>query len=520
MNRSQPLSRPEWGLFLAIAILGIVLVLYSARYGLGTTGDSVHYLMGAENILGGEGFGRTNGRDEVLPITMFAPFFSTVMAGFGLSGSLLEGTRLFQAVLFGGNILLVALITHRMTNSSLAALTGAVLLLFAKEVVQFHFWLMPEALYIFLSLLSIFLLGSYLAIGQKRRLILAAVVAGLATITRYVGVALVATCVVSVLILHESPWKRRLTDAFLAGGIGLAPFLIWIGRNVLVSGDAVNRAIGYHPVPAELIRAYRAQISYWFAPEVVNMPHVLRRAIMILIGILAPVTYFGLAFRDRIRRREDPQNPDWAMQWVLILYAAIYVITFVLNLTFLDALRDFNTVPRYLAPLFVIAIPMYVTTFHGLAVRKDGWPARVASLLVAGFFIVSYALGALPIVRDPIPVLGYTGIKMERPETVERLASINRSAAIISNDPELVYALSSRTAFILPIRYDANTGKERDDFEYQLLATREKLERGGMLVLFPPLRQHEMEVIDLLNVELIDSFYGSSFYAYPQVLVK
>lgn len=103
-------------------------------------------------------------------------------------------------------------------------------------------------------------------------------------------------------------------------------------------------------------------------------------------------------------------------------------------------------------------------------------------------------------------------------ETVERLDSLNQAAPIISNDPEMVFILSDRTAYMLPIRYDAIIGEERDDFDQQIEATRRKLNDGGMLVLFSPINDYLNEVINLLEVELIDSFYGSSFYAYPQVI--
>jgi 4-amino-4-deoxy-L-arabinose transferase-like glycosyltransferase len=475
--------------------------------------------MGAENILAGEGFGRTNARAEVRPITMFAPFFSTVMAGFGLTGYLQDGTRIFQALLFGASIVLVGMIIYRLTGSIWASLTGEIILLVSKEVVLFHFWMMPEALYIFLTLLAIYLLVSFFETDQMPLLAMTGVVAGLATITRYVGVSMIATSVVAIMLLRSTSWKQRFVESIVVGGIGSAPFILWIGRNLLVSGDLVNRAIGFHPVPVELIRAYRAQISFWFVPEQLGLIHSIRRAIMVLLGLVAPVVYFGLALKDAIRGKNNQRAPYWTLPWILILYAAIYIITFVLNLTFLDALIDFDTVPRYLTPLYVICIPIFVLVFHGLAVRKrEWWFARGFVVLMAIGLIGMYALNTLPIVRDPIPSLGYTGLKMERTETVEMLDSLSRSAYIISNDPELVYIFSDRTAFVLPIRYDANTGKEREDFNAQLEATREKLDAGGMLVIFTPIRDREIEVIDLLGVELIDTFYGSSFYAYPQAI--
>ncbi len=167
----------------------------------------------------------------------------------------------------------------------------------------------------------------------------------------------------------------------------------------------------------------------------------------------------------------------------------------------------------------MICVVIFVIVFHGLALRAQKWRApRVVIAAIGISLIVLYAQNTLPILLDPTPSLGYTGIKMERTDIVERLESINRAAPIISNDPELVYILADRAAYMLPIRFDANIGKEREDFNAQIEATRKKLEAGGMLILFSPIHERDMEVIDLLQADLIDTFYGSLFYAYPQVI--
>jgi 4-amino-4-deoxy-L-arabinose transferase-like glycosyltransferase len=506
-------------LLLLVAILGVILILYISRFGLGTTGDSVRYLMGAENILAGEGFGRTAADGEVRPITMFAPFFSTAISGLGLIGSIFDGARFLQALLFGASIFLVGHLIYRHTLSLWASLTGAVIILVSESVVLFHAWLMPEALYIFLMLLSIYLLTLYLENSRTYLLILMAIVAGLATLTRYVGISLIALAYVSILLMSGTNWKIRLREIVMISVFGLGPVALWIARNVVVAGDIVNRVLSYHPVSVELIRAYRAEISFWFVPEQLGLRHVVRQIIMIFLAFVAPVTYFSLELRDGFLKKGIRRDPSRYLVWILIIYAAIYVVTFVLNLTFLDALLDFNTVPRYLTPLYVICVAIFVIVFHGLALRAQKWWApRVVIAAIGISLIVLYAQNTLPILLDPTPSLGYTGIKMERTDIVERLESINRAAPIISNDPELVYILADRAAYMLPIRYDANIGKEREDFDLQIEATRRKLNDGGMLVLFSPINDSVTEVINLLEVELIDSFYGSSFYAYAQVI--
>lgn len=506
-------------LLILVSASGAILILDTSRFGLGTTGDSVHYLMGAENIIGGEGFGRSAADGTVRPITMFAPLFSTAISGWGLIGSIFDGARYLQAFLFAASIYLLGRLVLHHTSSLWATLAGAFILLASKNVILYHTWLMPEALYISLMLLSIYMLTLYLENRRTRLLILTSLAAGLATLTRYVGISLIALVFVYIFLKDEIGLKKRLREIALLALFGLGPIVLWLGRNFVVAGDAVNRAIRFHPVPAELVRAYRAEISYWFVPEQLGLPHSIRRFLMILIGILAPVTYYLLELREALAKKSLNRANFLALPWILLIYTGLYLGTFFINLTFLDAFIDFDTVGRYLTPIYVIGVIIFVIVYHELGIRMRRWWFPWAIIAGIGISLITlYAHNSLSLINDPGPYLGYTGIKMEQQETVQRLESISRSAAIITNDPEMVYMLANRTAYMLPIRYDANIGAEREDFDQQIEATRRKLDQGGMLVIFSPISDSAFEVIDLLEVELIDSFYGSLFYGYPWVI--
>ena len=82
----------------------------------------------------------------------------------------------------------------------------------------------------------------------------------------------------------------------------------------------------------------------------------------------------------------------------------------------------------------------------------------------------------------------------------------------------MVYILADRTAYLFPLKIDYHTTQEREDYEQQIEATRDKLRQGGVIVLFSPMRESELEVVDLLSAELLDVFYGSSFYGYPEAI--
>jgi len=515
-------NRLALSLILITCVLGVILILYQTRYGLGTTGDSVHYLMGAQNVLDGNGFSRFSGGGEIRPITMFPPFYSVILAGLkliGLDPNL--GVRLLHSFLFGSNILLVAFLIFRYTRSHWASLIGASLILVAKDLVFYHSFVLTEALFIFLILLIIFLLAQYLDTPRSFLLILASILLALASLTRYVGLSMTIAGIVSIVFLSRTSWRRRLLDCLIFGAISVAPAFLWMRRNAALVGSAINRSFVYHPMSMELIQAYRAEVSFWIVPRQLKLPHNIRKALMLLLMIPAPVLFFLLDIKEKIVNKHRSRLSFWTLPWILAFFIVSYIGVLFLNLTFLDAISDFNTVPRYLVPVYVSAVILFVIIFHRILGRGERWMIlRVAVLAIGLLLIVLYALQTLAILQDTLSNIGYTGLKQQRPETVEMLESIEGSALIISNDPEMVFIFVDRPAYQLPLKVDYHTTQEREDYQQQVEATREKLNQGGVIVLFTPMTERESEVIELLNAELLDTFIGSAFYGYPEAIAE
>lgn len=518
---NEQVRKLGFALLLLVAIGGVALVLYHSRNGLGTTGDSVHYLMGAENILSGEGFGRTTASGEVRPITMLPPFYSTLLAGTGMLGvEISDGARILNSLLLGASIGLVGLIIFRHTNSVWSSLAGTLICLAYADVIRYYAWQMPEALYVFLMLLTLYLLVVFLETERRSVFYVMSVIAGLGMLTRYIGISLIVVGWVSILFLGKSSWKRKILDCIVFSLIGLAPTVIWMVRNSLVAGNVVNREIGFHPMPLDLLRAYRAEVSFWFVPGQLGIRHIYRQIILFFLAILTPLTYFLVKLRENFLRKDRVRDAYWTLPWVLAFYVVAYFGSLFLNLTFLDAVIDFNVIPRYLTPVFIVVVILFVVMFHSLlSYFRSSWMPRAIGIALAALFITLYAQNSISMLKDPNPSLGYTGLREERRDTVSMLAELDRTKPIISNDPEMVFVFSGRPAYMLPIVYDFNTEKERDDFAQQIEATRDKLDRGGMIVLFSPMNENDFMVVDILGAELIDTFLGSSFYAYPQSLL-
>jgi hypothetical protein len=502
-----------------MSIVGIILLIYQTRFGLSTTGDSVHYLMGAQNLLAGNGYSRWSGGGEIRPITMFPPAYSAVLASMGwMNLSTLDSARILNIALFGANIFLIGFLVYRYTRSIWASGIASGFFLTTSDIVMSHSSVLTEALFITLMLLMIYFLVHYMDTNNPLELVLAGILIAVATLTRYVGLSLLTAGLAVIAIMSNGKWGRRLLDGFVLSAISLAPVFLWLRRNAAVGGTLVNREFAFHPIQVDLIRSYRAEISFWFVPRQLKVPHSVRRAFMLLLGIPAPALFFLLDIRDHFMKKPRQREPFWTLPWFLVFFVISYFLILFFNLTLLDALTDFNTVSRYMVPIYIAAIMLFPIVFLRLLQKIKGWAPRIAVSAVAFFLMAVNAQSTVQHLMDPIPALGYTGIRQERPDVVEMLDSIDRSVSIISNDPEMVFILVNRPAYMIPIEIDAHTGMARDDFSAQLEATRGKLSQGSWLVLFSPMTDAELEVARLLDATMMDAFKGALFYGYPEAI--
>ena len=115
----------------------------------------------ARSMLSGQGY-REAWLASNQPVTHFPPGFSSVLAFFGLFGlDPLRGARLVNALLFGLNAGLLGILAWGMTPSLTAGLVLSALFVANGEMLQVHAVAMSEPLFIFLSLLSLWMFDLY-----------------------------------------------------------------------------------------------------------------------------------------------------------------------------------------------------------------------------------------------------------------------------------------------------------------------------------------------------------------------
>lgn len=227
--------RPDGFTLLLIALAALATahaLVRTASYGAALTHDSVNYLSVAESLLAGEGL--ITHRD--LPLLFWPPFFPMLTAFIGFLGiEPVEGGRLLNAAAFGLLVLTAGLWLRRELASRVAAAGGAIAICVALPLNDVAAQFMTDALFSFLSLLALASLASFLG-GRDGRLIPAAVLAGLAALTRDAGGPLIVVGTLAPLLRRDMPAAWRLRRAVLFGAVSALPPALALARNRIVSG--------------------------------------------------------------------------------------------------------------------------------------------------------------------------------------------------------------------------------------------------------------------------------------------
>lgn len=232
--RRAALPRPD-GLTLLIVALAALAVAHAlartASHGAAFTADGVSYLSAAETLLAGEGLGTHRGGVFLL----WPPFFPMLTAFIGLFGvEPSEAGRLLNAAAFGLIVLLAGLWSRSVLRSRLAVAGAAVAILVAPLLNERAAFFMAETLFALLTLLALVQMDAFLR-GRDDRLLPAAVLAALAALTRYAGLALLIAGTLAPLLRRDTPLAGRLKRAVLFGAVSALPLALALVRNRLVS---------------------------------------------------------------------------------------------------------------------------------------------------------------------------------------------------------------------------------------------------------------------------------------------
>jgi 4-amino-4-deoxy-L-arabinose transferase-like glycosyltransferase len=467
-----------------LAIIGIALVLRATPEGLGLSDDSIGYIAGARSILAGNGY-REAWLASNQPVTHFPPAFPRLLAFIGLFGlDPLRGARFLNASLFGLNIFLLGILGWRMTKSLLAGLALAALLLINDSLLRVHAVAMSEPLFIFLSLLAFWMFDLYIERDEHWLWLLACgILAGMAYLTRYAGLALVVTFLVALMVLHRTRRRRLLSACIFL--LGFLPWAVgWAIRNELVGGNATNRTLVWHPITASNFETALYNISTFLIPvdpwrrELFKAPGIFLVLTVLILGAVLAWTVMKARRQLALDRKEERPIKD-GIAFTNALYVFSYIASILASMSLFDASTKFKD--RILAPVYVSLLILLVLFGKWLwGRRREAVIVLTAVIFAMSAYGQAAAMGELTRGGQ-----GYASFQWYDSKTMAFLRTLSPSVHVYTNEPGAVYLYTGRGAYVLPDRFDPVTAEARNGFAQGVAQMQAEINAGkAVLALF------------------------------------
>ncbi len=456
------LLRTTWAFFSALGLLAVAggwLLFYATPQGLGLNDDSIAYIAGARSLLSGQGY-REIWLISAGPVTHFPPGFPSALAFFSLVTGIdpLRAARLLNGLLFGLNTFLMGWLALRMTKSRIIGLLTALLFMLTPSLLRIHSNAMSEPLYVFFTLVTFLLFDLYFSPhpnyspGGRRAseglLLATGLVTSFAFLTRYAALALLATGIVALFILH-SEWRKRLVSAGIYL-VGFVPFVLaWMIRNRIVGGTVTNRDIGWHPITETNARMGIRTFSEFLVPisnwqlSLIKTPELFEIVLVFLaLGLLVWTLKVGL---PRFFQPEKNPQPE-VISFLNELYIFGYFLALAATMTFFDPATKFQL--RIVAPMLVSLVLLLAFALKTVS----GW--GTGKWLAIGLAVVIFVVSAVGMSQSLTDLRRggqvYANERWYDAPAIAELRKLPADVVIHSNQPGVIYLYVGRPGALLP----------------------------------------------------------------------
>ena len=421
-----------------------IIFLFTRHGGIGISPDSVVYLTAAENL-------QANGKladftkDALVDFPAFySLFLSAVELLTGLKPLLFAPflNALFFAILIylSGNIM--EQFTHRSKWYKSVVLSCIVL---SPALLEDYSMLWSETLFILWLLLFMMAMHRYFHSYSRKALVAAAVIASIASITRYAGITVIAMGGILLLIDTKLPLRRKLTDLVLFSVISPLLLIINLVRNYVVS----ETLTGFREKSISTL-ASNTHDAGWVLCDWLPFLHGNHEAAnWVAIGIIAVLAFICLEQFLHNGRMANYEN-----------MAAIFSLLYISFLIVIASVSRFETLnSRFLSPVFIPLLWSGSSWIVSISQRSNQVIKR--SLMVLGTILfLTFQWNQLSAdyetwdgVKDAgIP--GYTEDQWTKSEAVKFIEKdslpFRKNYTIYSDAPDAVYFFTGRQGKYLP----------------------------------------------------------------------
>jgi len=451
---------------LLLALAGMALVFYSTTLGPGVGGDATIYLTSAKNLVAGHGLGwsEADGSFRLLPYT--PPFYPLALSFVGLFGDMVGGARLLNILLAGGLAGLVGWAFWRFTGSGWMGVILSALVALSPVLLGVQVWAMSEPLFLFLGFSGLFALLVYLNSVRRRALVASALLCGMASLTRYMGLAFIATGGLALFLMgrggervvRPSLRRREISEAALFGFISLLPVLIWFIVDVTITGAIGSRSAQPASVLwqrfLEMGPALQKIYLFWFLPDSLadRLPAVVQSAAwMAPLAILAGISVLVAAHAHSSGEGFPViEAPAVRMAVLFGLFIAVYLLVLAVAQVF--TYPPITLASRMLSPVHLAAL-VFLPVLLLLAAQVLFPRSRLALAVISIALCVlaaTYGLRSLMIARDyHQDGIGYNSLSWRSSSTIAELKKLPPDIPLISNESTAIMYLAGRPAYAL-----------------------------------------------------------------------
>jgi hypothetical protein len=305
--------------------------------------------------------------------------------------------------------------------------------------------LWSETLFLIFSLLFILSLTAYFKSHSTKALILTAFLAALACVTRYAGVALIATGGLLIIVDAHLPSGKKLRDVSIFSAIGISLLVLNLIRNRMVSGFLTGaRQKGITPLMDNLYY-FGIVLCDWLPITKNNRVISLTIAFATILVLAALCVWFVLI-------RSYPHGYETVSASFFLLYAFFMILSATIS-----RYQELNS--RLLAPLFIPFV-WGISFWLPKWIRSLKRIGRIMAFAGAIIFFLAFQYNQLAAdyetydgVKDA-GVPGYTEDPFPQSQIVHFImvnkSTFRKGYRIYSNAGDAVYFFTGLSAYLLP----------------------------------------------------------------------
>jgi hypothetical protein len=256
----------------------------------------------------------------------------------------MTGARYLNAVVFGLTVFAAGHVFRNYIRSWPVVILGTVLILVSVVLFRVTIMAWTESLFILLSMWFVIYLSKFLTQQRLVSLLAITVLAGLASIQRYMGITLVLTGIISIALIHSRTVGYRLRCVSFLGVVATIPVALWLARNYWLTSSLTAGRAPASTSFLDNVGYVLGGISSWLLP-VQYMPMNDAKVVLVALSLAVLAALVAVALKGRFGRSTEFQEISLTPP---ALFITLYTLS-LLTATSVIAVTQIND--RFLSPI-------------------------------------------------------------------------------------------------------------------------------------------------------------------------